>query len=206
MGSRKRDKMMLPLAFALVFSCSVLAFDHPRVEFEKFKLMHGKNYASLEEEETRFGHFFDNLVKIEQHNSESPGQHQLHHPEEEGDQAGGPARVRGLEGAGGHHPGQGPGHVRQLLGLRCQLRHGLLRQDQQHGPRPLGALSPAHGQLPPTLCSVEALGAAVALLSPWPTPTPPSSGLSPRRSTPTRATSARTMTSVGLTRPRPMSL
>jgi len=57
-----------PLAFALVFS--VLAFDHPRVEFEKFKLMHGKSYASLEEEETRFGHFFDNLEKIEQHNSE----------------------------------------------------------------------------------------------------------------------------------------
>lgn len=62
--------MLLPLAFALVFSCSVLAFDHPRVEFEKFKLMHGKSYASLEEEETRFGHFFDNLEKIEQHNSE----------------------------------------------------------------------------------------------------------------------------------------
>ena len=60
--------------------------------------------------------------------------------------------------------------------------------------------------VPPTLCSVEAPGAAVALLSPWPTPTPPSSGLSPRRSTPTRATTARTTTSAGLTRPRLMSL
>ena len=171
--------MLLPLTLALVFSCSVFAFDHPRMEFEKFKLMHSKSYASLEEEETRFGHFMNNLEKIEQHNSEGhswrmgvtkfadlskyvvsahksftfcvnssekrgvcchlrqrppqfpgPGQHQLHHPEEEGDQAGGPARVRGLEGPGGHHPGQGPGHVWQLLGLCCQLRHGLLRQDQ----------------------------------------------------------------------------
>ena len=62
--------MLLPLTLALVFSCSVLAFDHPRMEFEKFKLMHGKTYASLEEEETRFGHFMNNLEKIEQHNSE----------------------------------------------------------------------------------------------------------------------------------------
>ena len=62
--------MLLPLTLALVISCSVLAFDHPRMEFEKFKLMHGKTYASLEEEETRFGHFMNNLEKIEQHNSE----------------------------------------------------------------------------------------------------------------------------------------
>ena len=153
-----------------------------------------------------------------------PGQHQLHHSEEEGDQAGGPARVRGLEGPGGHHPGQRPGHVRQLLGLRRQLRHGIIRQDQRHGPRSSGALPPAHGQVsrtqnittllflrrdillipaaPLILCSVAARGAAWALWSRWPTPTPPCSELSPRPSTPTRATTGRMTTSAGLTRPR----
>ena len=50
---------------------SKLSFEHHRKEFEKFKQMHGKSYASIEEEKTRFRHFINNLEKIEQHNSES---------------------------------------------------------------------------------------------------------------------------------------
>ena len=42
----------------------------PVEEFSKFKAVHGKSYASLAEEELRFGHFKDNLAKIEKHNSE----------------------------------------------------------------------------------------------------------------------------------------
>ena len=41
-----------------------------RMEFEKFKRMHGKSYDTLEEEQMRIGHFMNNLEKIEQHNSE----------------------------------------------------------------------------------------------------------------------------------------
>ena len=49
---------------------SKVSFEHHRMEFEKFKQMHGRSYESLEEEQTRFGHFMNNLEKIEQHNSE----------------------------------------------------------------------------------------------------------------------------------------
>ena len=65
--------MILPLTLSLFFSCSVLAFDHPRMEFDKFMLLHGKSYTNVEEEEKRFGYFMENLEKIEQHNSEGHG-------------------------------------------------------------------------------------------------------------------------------------
>jgi len=55
--------------FTIFLSCSAFGLD-PRVEFENFKMDHGKSYASLQEEELRFQHFQDNLIKIEKHNSE----------------------------------------------------------------------------------------------------------------------------------------
>ena len=54
----------------IINSKSKVSFEHHRMEFEKFKRMHGKSYDTLEEEQMRFGHFMNNLEKIEQHNSE----------------------------------------------------------------------------------------------------------------------------------------
>ena len=62
-------KMLLLTTFTIFLSCSAFGLD-PKVEFENFKMDHGKSYASLQEEELRFQHFQDNLIKIEKHNSE----------------------------------------------------------------------------------------------------------------------------------------
>ena len=59
------------LSQTLILSCLTLSLAlDPRAEFEKFKQLHGKKYVSLQEEEMRFKHFQENLVKIEKHNSE----------------------------------------------------------------------------------------------------------------------------------------
>ena len=60
--------MLLVIYTCLLASCLAASLD-PAEEFAKFKTLHGKSYTSLEEEEVRFGHFKDNLAKIE-HNSE----------------------------------------------------------------------------------------------------------------------------------------
>ena len=61
--------MLLTILPLLLLSCLAQSLD-PQVEFARFKEVHGKSYASLAEEELRFGHFKDNLAKIEKHNSE----------------------------------------------------------------------------------------------------------------------------------------
>jgi len=61
--------MFLKLTLTLFLASSALSLD-PKSEFESFKKAHGKVYKSLQEEEMRFKHFQDNLVKIEKHNSE----------------------------------------------------------------------------------------------------------------------------------------
>ena len=62
--------MFLLVTFTVLLSCSAFGLDDPKTEFENFKKVHGKSYASLQEEELRFQHFQDNLVKIEKHNAE----------------------------------------------------------------------------------------------------------------------------------------
>ena len=57
---------MLLTALLLVAAVSA----NPRVQFEAFKIEANKTYASLAEEEVRFGHFKANLDKIEKHNAE----------------------------------------------------------------------------------------------------------------------------------------
>merc|ERR1712066_1029894 len=69
MGVREYSTMLLLIISCLLLSCLVISQD-PVQEFAKFKVEHGKSYASLAEEELRFGHFKDNLAKIEKHNSE----------------------------------------------------------------------------------------------------------------------------------------
>ena len=64
----KSVKMMMFWLVLLVILASASA--DPRAEFESFKHLHAKKYASFEEEEMRFQHFQDNLEKIEKHNSE----------------------------------------------------------------------------------------------------------------------------------------
>lgn len=59
----------LKLTLTLFLASSAFSLD-PKSEFECFKKAHGKVYKSLQEEEMRFKHFQDNLVKIEKHNSE----------------------------------------------------------------------------------------------------------------------------------------
>lgn len=61
--------MFLKLTLTLFLASSAFSLD-PKSEFESFKKAHGKVYKSLQEEEMRFKHFQDNLVKIEKHNSE----------------------------------------------------------------------------------------------------------------------------------------
>merc|ERR1719147_397147 len=61
--------MSLKLTLTLFLASSAIALD-PKSEFESFKKAHGKVYKSLQEEEMRFKHFQDNLVKIEKHNAE----------------------------------------------------------------------------------------------------------------------------------------
>ena len=62
--------MSLKLTLTLFLASSAIALD-PKSEFESFKKAHGKVYKSLQEEEMRFKHFQENLVKIEKHNSEA---------------------------------------------------------------------------------------------------------------------------------------
>ena len=64
------NMMFLKLTLTLFLASSALSLD-PKSEFESFKKAHGKVYKSLQEEEMRFKHFQDNLVKIEKHNSEA---------------------------------------------------------------------------------------------------------------------------------------
>ena len=61
---------MLLLFISSLLASSLATSLNPEVEFARFKSDHGKNYASLAEEEVRFGHFKANLAKIEKHNSE----------------------------------------------------------------------------------------------------------------------------------------
>ena len=61
--------MLLLVTFTVLLSYSAFGLD-PKTEFENFKKVHGKSYANLQEEEFRFKHFQDNLVKIEKHNAE----------------------------------------------------------------------------------------------------------------------------------------
>ena len=60
---------MLMHLTCIVLLSSAFGID-PKIEFEKFKKLHGKSYASLQEEELRFQHFQANLAKIEKHNAE----------------------------------------------------------------------------------------------------------------------------------------
>ena len=64
------NMMSLKLTLTLFLASSAFSLD-PKSEFESFKKAHGKVYKSLQEEEMRFKHFQDNLVKIEKHNSEA---------------------------------------------------------------------------------------------------------------------------------------
>ena len=66
---REYSTMLLVIISCLLFSCLAASQD-PVQEFAKFKTLHGKSYSSLAEEELRFGHFKENLAKIEKHNSE----------------------------------------------------------------------------------------------------------------------------------------
>ena len=60
--------MLMHLTCIILLS-SAFGID-PKIEFENFKKVHGKSYANLQEEDFRFKHFQDNLVKIEKHNAE----------------------------------------------------------------------------------------------------------------------------------------
>ena len=57
--------MLLPL---LLVSSTL---GNPRAHFQSFKTRMNKTYTSLQEEETRFAIFQDNLKRIEKHNAES---------------------------------------------------------------------------------------------------------------------------------------
>ena len=61
---------MLVLFISSLLASSLATSLNPEVEFARFKADHGKNYASLAEEEVRFGHFKANLDKIKKHNAE----------------------------------------------------------------------------------------------------------------------------------------
>ena len=68
-GKDNQGFKMLKLTLAIIFLGACVALD-PKDEFESFKTLHGKKYTSLKEEEERFEHFKENLIKIEKHNSE----------------------------------------------------------------------------------------------------------------------------------------
>lgn len=57
------------ISAGLLFSADIGNEKKALVEFEKFQQDHGKSYSS-EEKIYRFKIFADNLVKIEQHNSD----------------------------------------------------------------------------------------------------------------------------------------
>ena len=61
---------MLVFIISSLLASSLATSLNPEVEFARFKAEHGKSYASLVEEEERFGQFKANLEKIEKHNAE----------------------------------------------------------------------------------------------------------------------------------------
>lgn len=61
---------MLLLLSILLASSALAELGDDRVKFDQFMLRANKTYSSLGEEESRFSVFWENLRKIEKHNSE----------------------------------------------------------------------------------------------------------------------------------------
>merc|ERR1719516_686347 len=126
-------KLLVCLAFATVALAVDVTEPYARLQFAKFMADHEKRYDSTTEELYRFEVFNANLKNIMEHNdaghSYKLGVNEfsdLTQEEFESRFLGGykgfaqqqPARVRRLEGQGRRLPGEEPGHVRLVLGVR----------------------------------------------------------------------------------------